>query len=86
MFYDFIEVSLTMMCNNPNDHQRKLLQETLSKEEKRAAFFAALSAYGECAENYHDPLGEISNFNELKYQKKWKTKSKSKMWKKRSAP
>lgn len=59
VFDDFLEMSLAMLCNNPNDHQRKLLQETLSKEGKRTAFLAALSAYGECAENYHNPLGEM---------------------------
>lgn len=58
LFDDFLEMSLAMLCNNPSEHQRKLLQSTLSDERKRTAFLTALSAYGEAAENYHDPLGD----------------------------
>ena len=59
LFGDFLDMALAIMCNNPSDHQRKLLQSTLSDESKKAAFLEAVQAYGEAAENFHDPLGEM---------------------------
>lgn len=59
LFSDFMDAALAMMCNNPSEHQQKLLQTLFSDERKKAAFLNALTAYGEAAENYHDPLGEM---------------------------
>lgn len=58
-FCDFMEMALGMLCNNPSDHQRKLLQKTFADETRKAAFLEALQAYGNAAEGYHDPLGEM---------------------------
>lgn len=59
LFNDFLDLSLALLCNNPNDHQKKLVSATFASEKKKAAFLDALAAYGEAAENYHDPLGEM---------------------------
>lgn len=59
LFNDFMETALGMLCNNPSEHQRGLLQKTFSDETRKAAFLEALKAYGEAAEGYHDPLGEM---------------------------
>ena len=59
LFNDFLDLSLALLCNNPNDHQKKLVAATFASEKKKSAFLDALAAYGEAAENYHDPLGEM---------------------------
>lgn len=59
MFYEFLEMALGLLCNNPSEHQKRLLTSTMSDDRKRMAFAEALNAYGEAAENYHDPLGEM---------------------------
>lgn len=52
-------MALGLLCNNPSDRQKRLLTETMSDERKKMAFVEAMKAYGEAAENYHDPLGEM---------------------------
>ena len=58
-FCDFMEMALGMLCNNPNDHQRRLLQKTFADKARQGAFLEALNAYGDAAEGYHDPLGDM---------------------------
>jgi type I restriction-modification system DNA methylase subunit len=59
LFGDFLEMSLAMLCNNPSERQRMLLQRTLADDRKRADFISVLKAYGEAADDYHDPLGDM---------------------------
>lgn len=59
LFSDFLDTVLAMVCNNPTEQQRKLLNDTMTDEARKAAFLEALEAYGEAAEGYHDPLGEM---------------------------
>lgn len=59
LFDEFLDAVLAMMCNNPSDHQRKVLASYLSDGWKKQAFLEAMKAYGEAAEGYHDPLGEM---------------------------
>lgn len=59
LFSDFLELALTFLCNNPSEHQQRLFKETMSDDRKKAAFLEAFTAYGEAAENFHDPLGDI---------------------------
>ena len=59
LFDDFLDTVLAMVCNNPTERQRDLLQSTLSDEWSKKAFCEALKAYGEAAEGFHDPLGDM---------------------------
>lgn len=59
LFSDFLDLTLTLLCNNPTEHQRKLMQDTFADERRKAAFLTALKAYGEAAEGFHDPLGDM---------------------------
>lgn len=59
LFSNFLDLSLTLLCNNPSDHQKKLMEATLANDKRKAAFCEALKAYGDAAEGYHDPLGDM---------------------------
>lgn len=59
LMYDFLDIALGLLCNNPNDRQKELLTKTFSDKKRKEAFICALEAYGEEAKNYHDPLGEL---------------------------
>ena len=56
---EFLDLSLTLFCGNPNDTQQRLWKEVQSSPKRFETFMAAFSAYGEAAENYHDPLGDF---------------------------
>lgn len=58
LFSDFLDLALAFLCNNPSEHQWKLSNATMADERKKTAFLEAYKAYGEAAENYHDPLGD----------------------------
>lgn len=59
LFEEFLDLSLTLFCGNPNDTQQSLWKEVQSSPKRFETFIAAFSAYGEAAENYHDPLGDF---------------------------
>ena len=59
IFDEFLDLTLGLMCNNPNQHQIELLTKMGENEEYKAAYAKAVSAYGEAAANYHDPFGDI---------------------------
>ena len=59
LFSNFLDLSLTLLCNNPSDHQKKLMEATLANDKRKAAFCEAMKAYGDAAEGYHDPLGDM---------------------------
>lgn len=59
LFYDFLDLQLSFFCNNPDEHQQKLHQRTFSDPDRKAAFINAMKCYGEAAEGYHDPLGDL---------------------------
>ena len=58
LFSDFLDLALTFLCNNPSEHQCKLFNATMADARKKTTFLEAYKAYGEAAENYHDPLGD----------------------------
>ena len=59
MFEDFLDLALLLMCNNPSERQKELYAKLKQDDRKVSAFQDALKAYGELAEGYHDPLGEM---------------------------
>ena len=59
LFDDFLSLQLSFFCNNPNEQQRKLYERMRKDEEYRKAFTVCMTAYGDAAEGYHDPLGEM---------------------------
>lgn len=56
-FDRWLDVSLSMLCGNPNERQRQLWKEARKDEETWKAYAEALEAYGKAADGYHDPLG-----------------------------
>lgn len=59
IFDEFLDLSLGLMCNNPNQHQIELLTKMGKNQEYKAAYLKAINAYGEAAAGYHDPFGDI---------------------------
>ncbi len=59
VFDEFLDVSLGLMANNPNPHQVELLNRMRDDVEYKDAFVNAINAYGEAAQDYHDPLGDV---------------------------
>lgn len=59
LFEEFLSLQLSFFCNNPNDRQKKLYKKMLENDEYRRAFMDCMTAYGDAAEGYHDPLGEM---------------------------
>ena len=59
LFYNYIDLQLSFLCNNPNEQQNKLRVRVNEDDQYRHALIDAMKCYGEAAENYHDPLGDI---------------------------
>ena len=59
LFYDFLDLHLSFFCNNPDEHQQKLFKRLKQDEQYNERFIAAMKAYGDAAEGYNDPLGDM---------------------------
>ena len=59
LFDEFLDLSLCLLCNNPNNHQQELASRLNEDSDYRNAFTAAMEAYGIASEDYHDPLGDV---------------------------
>lgn len=58
-FHNFLDLALSYFCNNMNERQMELRKRVEENENFRDAYKEALEAYGDCAENYHDPMGDM---------------------------
>lgn len=58
-FYNFLDLALSYFCNNMDDRQIQLRKRVEEDEGFKKAYKDALEAYGDLAENYHDPLGDM---------------------------
>lgn len=59
LFSDFLDLSLGVLCNNPNPQQKELLTKTFGDAERKRLFLEALEFYSDAAEGYRDPLGDM---------------------------
>ena len=58
LFEEFLDLALCPLCNNPNQRQIDLWHKMQDNGDYRSAYVEAIYAYGEAAEDYHDPLGD----------------------------
>lgn len=58
-FDNFLNLALSYFCNNMDERQMELRKKEKEDEKFRNDFVDALKAYGDLAEDYHDPLGDI---------------------------
>lgn len=58
-FHNFLDLALSYFCNNMNERQMALRKRVEENEDFRKAYQEALEAYGDCAENYRDPMGDM---------------------------
>ena len=58
-FETFLELALSQFCNNPSDRQQKLWMQMQKDNDFKEHYLAALAAYGDLAEDYYDPLGDM---------------------------
>ena len=58
-FDNFLDLQLQFFCNNPNDRQRELFKHMHSNPDFKMDMIAAMQAYGEEAEDFKDPLGDM---------------------------
>lgn len=58
-FDNFLDLQLQFFCNNPNDRQRELFKHMHSNPDFKINMIAAMQAYGEEAEGFKDPLGDM---------------------------
>lgn len=58
LFDEFLDLALCLLCNNPSQRQIELWNKAKADKEYVKAFIEAMTAYGEAAEGYHDPLGD----------------------------
>ena len=58
-FHNFLNLALSYFCNNCDERQMTLRKRVEENEDFRKAYQEALEAYGDCAENYHDPMGDM---------------------------
>lgn len=59
LFGDFLDLQLSFFCNNPDSRQQQLYAHMRSDDGYRCAMVRAMEAYGDAAEDFHDPLGEM---------------------------
>lgn len=59
LFYNFLDLQLSFLCNNPSEEQNRLRIRVCEDDQYRQALIDAMRCYGEAAEDYHDPLGDI---------------------------
>ena len=58
-FHNFLDLALSYFCNNMNDRQMLLRKRVEENDDFRKAYQEALEAYGDCAEDYKDPMGDM---------------------------
>lgn len=58
-FHNFLDLALSYFCNNMNERQMVLRKRVEENEDFRKAYQEALEAYGDCAEDYKDPMGDM---------------------------
>ena len=58
-FSNFIDLALSYFCNNMDERQMELRKYSDENEDFRNAYKDALKCFGDDAEGYHDPLGDI---------------------------
>ena len=58
-FHNFLDLALSYFCNNMNERQMALRKRVEENEDFRKAYQEALEAYGDCAEDYKDPMGDM---------------------------
>ena len=58
-FHNFLDLALSYFCNNMNERQMELRKRVDENEDFRKAYQEALEAYGDCAEDYKDPMGDM---------------------------
>ena len=59
LFHDFLDLHLAFFCNNRNERQQELAKRLRQDEKYKERFIAAVHAYGDAAEGYNDPLGDM---------------------------
>lgn len=58
-FHNFLDLALSYFCNNMDERQMALRKRVEENENFRDAYKEALEAYGDLAENYRDPIGDM---------------------------
>ena len=58
-FSNFLDLALSYFCNNMDERQMELRKYVDKNEDFRNAYKEALQCFGDDAEGYHDPLGDI---------------------------
>lgn len=58
-FHNFLDLALSYFCNNMNERQMDLRKRVEENDDFRKAYQEALEAYGDCAEDYKDPMGDM---------------------------
>ena len=58
-FNNFIDLALSYFANNMNERQMALRKRVEENDDFRKAYQEALEAYGDCAEDYKDPMGDM---------------------------
>ena len=58
-FSNFLDLALSYFANNMNERQMVLRKYVEQNEDFRNAYKEALKCFGDDAEDYHDPLGDI---------------------------
>jgi len=58
-FNNFLDLALSYFCNNMDERQMQLRKRIEEDENFKNAYKEAVTAFGDEAEDYHDPLGDI---------------------------
>ena len=58
-FANFLDLALSYFCNNMDERQMELRKYVEKNEDFKNAYKDALKCFGDDAEDYHDPLGDI---------------------------
>lgn len=58
-FNNFLDLALSYFCNNMDERQMELRKHVEKNEDFKNAYKEAIVAFGDEAEDYHDPLGDI---------------------------
>lgn len=58
-FDTFLDLALSCFCNHMNERQMNLRKRVKDNEEFKNAYAEALTIYGDLAEGYKDPLGDM---------------------------
>jgi hypothetical protein len=58
-FANFLDLALSFFCNNMDERQMQLRKRVEEDENFKNAYKEAITAFGDEAEDYHDPLGDI---------------------------